>query len=167
MCDSSNKDTFWLVTLFSAMKHPDVQCFQYVLNCCSIFFPYPFCSCMCDIFGARFHCAICTDIDLCSNCESAGLPGNLHSSEGGHDSSHILIKVSWFQLSLRHPTDCFLYKIPFPLGTTQVCMWLEAAQTTSWLSFRFRTPVNALFSCGKDGTLQMLVTLLWTLRRMW
>ena len=100
----------------------NVQCFQYVLNYCSMFFPYPFRSCMCDIFGARFHCAICTDVDLCSNCESAGLPGNLHSSEGGHDSSHILIKVSWFRLSLHHPTDCYLYKIPFPLGTTQVCM---------------------------------------------
>ncbi|KAF9454221.1 hypothetical protein P691DRAFT_692748, partial [Macrolepiota fuliginosa MF-IS2] len=69
-----------------SMKHLGVQCFH----------------CMRDIFGARFHCAICSDVDICSNCESAGLPGNLHSSEGGHDSSHILIKI------------------PFPLGTTQV-----------------------------------------------
>lgn len=52
------------------------------------------CSCIRDIIGARFHCAICADVDICSNCESAGLPGDLHSSEGGHDSSHILIKVN-------------------------------------------------------------------------
>ncbi|EKM81668.1 hypothetical protein AGABI1DRAFT_54553 [Agaricus bisporus var. burnettii JB137-S8] len=69
-----------------SMKHPGVRCFN----------------CMRDIFGARFHCAICVDVDICSNCESAGLPGNLHSSEGGHDSSHILIKI------------------PYPLGTSQV-----------------------------------------------
>ncbi|KXN92381.1 hypothetical protein AN958_06999 [Leucoagaricus sp. SymC.cos] len=69
-----------------SMKHPGVRCFH----------------CMRDIFGARFHCAICPDVDICSNCESAGLPGDLHSSEGGHDSSHILIKI------------------PYPLGTTQV-----------------------------------------------
>lgn len=85
-------------------------------------------SCMRDIFGARFHCAICVDVDICSNCESAGLPGNLHSSEGGHDSSHILIKVkrvssidthmahidSIDSLSLRHITgSCRLDHISF------------------------------------------------------
>lgn len=50
-------------------------------------------SCLLDIVGARFHCAICDSVDICSNCESAGLPGNLDSSDGGHNSSHILIKV--------------------------------------------------------------------------
>lgn len=50
-------------------------------------------SCMLDIVGARFHCAICDSIDICSNCESAGLPGNLDSSDDGHNSSHIMIKV--------------------------------------------------------------------------
>jgi hypothetical protein len=48
---------------------------------------------MLDIVGARFHCAICDAVDICSNCESAGLPGNLTSDDGGHDSSHIMIKV--------------------------------------------------------------------------
>jgi len=46
-----------------------------------------------DIVGARFHCAICDAVDICSNCESAGLPGNLDSADGGHSSSHIVIKV--------------------------------------------------------------------------
>ena len=50
-------------------------------------------SCMLDIVGARFHCAICDSVDICSNCESAGLPGNLDSSDDGHNSSHIMIKV--------------------------------------------------------------------------
>jgi hypothetical protein len=50
-------------------------------------------SCMLDIVGARFHCAICPDIDICSNCESAGVAGTLDSSDGGHNSSHIMIKV--------------------------------------------------------------------------
>lgn len=50
-------------------------------------------SCMLDIVGARFHCAICDSVDICSNCESAGLPGNLDSDDGGHSSSHIMIKV--------------------------------------------------------------------------
>ena len=50
-------------------------------------------SCLLDIVGARFHCAICDSVDICSNCESAGLPGNLDSADGGHNSSHILIKV--------------------------------------------------------------------------
>ncbi|KAH8832945.1 hypothetical protein DL96DRAFT_1458832 [Flagelloscypha sp. PMI_526] len=51
--------------------------------------------CMLDIVGARFHCAICPSVDICSNCESAGLPGNLHSDEGGHTSAHILIKIPY------------------------------------------------------------------------
>ena len=27
-----------------------------------------------EIVGARFHCAICENVDICSNCDSAGLP---------------------------------------------------------------------------------------------
>jgi len=64
-------------------------------------------SCLRNIVGARFHCAICDSVDICSNCESAGLPGNLDSADGGHNSSHILIKVCslvhlypvWLQLT--------------------------------------------------------------------
>lgn len=48
---------------------------------------------MLDIVGARFHCAICMSVDICSNCEGAGLPGNLDDDDGGHSSSHIMIKV--------------------------------------------------------------------------
>ncbi|EMD39291.1 hypothetical protein CERSUDRAFT_112939 [Gelatoporia subvermispora B] len=58
--------------------------------------------CMQDIVGALFHCAICDSVDICSNCESAGLPGNLDSDDNGHNSSHILIKI------------------PYPLGTTEL-----------------------------------------------
>ena len=50
-------------------------------------------SCMQDIIGARFHCAICDDVDICANCESAGLPGNMTSTDGGHNYKHIMIKV--------------------------------------------------------------------------
>jgi hypothetical protein len=50
-----------------------------------------------DIVGARFHCAVCDSIDICSRCESAGLPGNLDSSDVGHNSSHIMIKVLFFK----------------------------------------------------------------------
>jgi hypothetical protein len=50
-------------------------------------------SCMLEIVGARFHCAICENIDICFNCESAGLPGDLDSADGGHSSKHIMIKV--------------------------------------------------------------------------
>ena len=79
----------------SALKHLGVKCAQYVhliMNffLCSLSLIY---SCLLDIVGARFHCAICDSVDICSHCESAGLPGNLDSSDGGHNSSHILIKV--------------------------------------------------------------------------
>ncbi|OSX64438.1 hypothetical protein POSPLADRAFT_1138078 [Postia placenta MAD-698-R-SB12] len=70
----------------ASLKHPGVKCFH----------------CMQDIVGARFHCAICDAVDICSNCESAGLPGNLHESDGGHSSSHIMIKI------------------PYPLGTAEL-----------------------------------------------
>ncbi|KAF8074927.1 hypothetical protein FPV67DRAFT_1475472 [Lyophyllum atratum] len=58
--------------------------------------------CLLDIVGARFHCAICDSVDICANCESVGLPGNLDSADGGHNSSHILIKI------------------PYPLETTEL-----------------------------------------------
>lgn len=101
-----------------SMKHPGVQCFH----------------CMRDIFGARFHCAICPDVDICSNCESAGLPGNLHSSEGGHDSSHILIKI------------------PFPLGTTQV----QNASRRAILLWKVRDAANVGYpAAGHESTQDM------------
>lgn len=59
-----------------------------------IFYVHFISSCLQDIVGARFHCAICDSVDICSNCESAGLPGNLDPADGGHNSSHIMIKVS-------------------------------------------------------------------------
>ncbi|KAG6821486.1 hypothetical protein H0H93_010210 [Arthromyces matolae] len=61
------------------LKHPGVKCAH----------------CLQDIVGARFHCAECDFVDICANCESAGLPGNLDSSDGGHVSSHILIKIPY------------------------------------------------------------------------
>lgn len=69
--------------------------------------------------GARFHCVACDWVDICSNCESAGLPGNLDSSDGGHDSSHIMIKVPNRFLSFRFPTDEIL-QIPYPVEPTKV-----------------------------------------------
>ncbi|RXW23967.1 hypothetical protein EST38_g1863 [Candolleomyces aberdarensis] len=51
--------------------------------------------CLLPIVGAIFHCAICDSIDICSNCEAAGLPGNLESADGGHNSTHILIKIPY------------------------------------------------------------------------
>ncbi|KAF8493233.1 hypothetical protein F5888DRAFT_1806331 [Russula emetica] len=61
------------------LKHPGVQCYN----------------CQQDIVGPLFHCVDCTtiDIDICSNCETAGLPGNLDASGGGHNSSHIMLKI--------------------------------------------------------------------------
>ncbi|KAF8519029.1 hypothetical protein BU17DRAFT_48255 [Hysterangium stoloniferum] len=69
-----------------SLIHPGVKCHH----------------CLLDIVGARFHCAVCDSVDICSNCESAGLPGNLTSPDGGHDSSHIMIKI------------------PFPIKSTEV-----------------------------------------------
>ncbi|KAH8984040.1 hypothetical protein EDB92DRAFT_1951101 [Lactarius akahatsu] len=62
-----------------SLKHLGVQCFN----------------CQQDIVGARFRCVDCTNIniDICSNCETAGLPGNLDPSNGGHSSSHIMLKI--------------------------------------------------------------------------
>ncbi|KAH8105588.1 hypothetical protein DFH11DRAFT_1882912 [Phellopilus nigrolimitatus] len=46
-----------------------------------------------DIVGARFHCVICESVDICSNYEAAGLPGNLDADDGGHNTAHIMIKI--------------------------------------------------------------------------
>ncbi|KAL0571968.1 hypothetical protein V5O48_009994 [Marasmius crinis-equi] len=77
-----------------SMVHPDVKCYH----------------CMQDIVGARFHCAICDSVDICSNCEAAGLPGNLDSDDGSHSSSHITIKVQTLsrratKMWTRHPAS--------------------------------------------------------------
>lgn len=91
--------TFWSRPnpFLAAMTHPGVRCDQCVPSLC-LLSPQALTvptgnSCLQDIVGARFHCAQCDDVDICANCESAGLPGNLTSPDGGHDSSHIMIKV--------------------------------------------------------------------------
>ncbi|KAH8104219.1 hypothetical protein DFH11DRAFT_1765448 [Phellopilus nigrolimitatus] len=43
--------------------------------------------------GARFHCVICESVDICSNYEAAGLPGNLDADDAGHNTAHIMIKI--------------------------------------------------------------------------
>ncbi|KAG6833242.1 hypothetical protein H0H87_009863 [Tephrocybe sp. NHM501043] len=78
-----------------SLKHPGVKCFH----------------CLLDIVGARFHCAICDFVDICSNCESAGLPGNLDSADGGHISSHILIKIP-YPLEISEVRSLTLMKVP-------------------------------------------------------
>ncbi|CUA78073.1 ZZ-type zinc finger-containing protein P35G2,11c [Schizosaccharomyces pombe 972h-] [Rhizoctonia solani] len=47
--------------------------------------------CLQIIIGARFHCAVCPSVDICANCESAGLA----PPEGEHESSHIMIKIPY------------------------------------------------------------------------
>jgi hypothetical protein len=71
-----------------------------------------------DIVGARFHCAICDSVDICSNCESAGLPGNLDSSDDSHNSSHIMIKV--YRPARLWGTLLTSQQIPYPLETTEL-----------------------------------------------
>jgi len=51
--------------------------------------------CLQDIVGPRFHCVVCISVDVCSDCESAGLHGDLDSSDGGHDSSHVMVKIPY------------------------------------------------------------------------
>ena len=71
---------------------------------------------MLDIVGARFHCVICPSVDICDQCESAGLTP---VDDADHNSSHILIKV---------PQECFLTwvflltvsQIPYPLESNEV-----------------------------------------------
>jgi hypothetical protein len=73
-----------------------------------------------EIVGARFHCAICPSIDICSNCESAGLPGNLESIDDGHNSSHIMIKVRFLTTRLLQCTKLTWSQIPHPLPTQEL-----------------------------------------------
>lgn len=89
-----------------------------------------------DVVGARFRCIDCTttDVDICANCEAAGLPGNLDSSDGGHNSSHVMLKVCLTsfrtQSSVAHITISLItsfytfrsgmLQIPTPLNTTEV-----------------------------------------------
>lgn len=83
-----------------------------------------------DIVGARFHCAICDSVDICSNCESVGLPGNLDSSDGGHVSSHIMIKVITSLTTNKlfgADTDCVL-QIPFPVPIAELQSASETAK---------------------------------------
>ncbi|EMD39284.1 hypothetical protein CERSUDRAFT_152382 [Gelatoporia subvermispora B] len=87
------------------MTHPGVRCAH----------------CYQAIVGARFHCAICESVDICSNCELAGLPGNIDSEDGDHNASHPLIKI------------------PRPLGSVQLqnlsrsarSLWTGGHGTTS------------------------------------
>ncbi|KAG7094033.1 hypothetical protein E1B28_007655 [Marasmius oreades] len=92
-----------------SMVHPGVKCYH----------------CMQDIVGARFHCAICDSVDICSNCDAAGLPGNLDSDDGDHNSSHITIKI------------------PFPLERTEV-QTLSRRATYMWT----RHPANNVRRAG-------------------
>ncbi|KAI0035350.1 hypothetical protein K488DRAFT_83186 [Vararia minispora EC-137] len=63
-----------------SLKHPDVVCHH----------------CGQDIVGARFKCLDCLQmnvtVNICSNCETTGLPGNLEDDWAGHNSSHVMIK---------------------------------------------------------------------------
>ncbi|TIC63002.1 hypothetical protein E3Q02_03229 [Wallemia mellicola] len=46
------------------------------------------CSCLGDIVGPRFHCAVCAIYDLCQDCESLGA-----ANGNGHDGTHIMMKI--------------------------------------------------------------------------
>lgn len=47
-------------------------------------------SCLQDIVGPRFHCAVCPSWDLCIQCEGIHMAGGDGS---GHLSDHIMMKV--------------------------------------------------------------------------
>ncbi|KAH9056727.1 hypothetical protein EDB87DRAFT_1635118 [Lactarius vividus] len=50
-------------------------------------------NCEQDIVGPRFHCVECKkDVNICSDCNIAGLPGSPDASNGEHSSSHIMMK---------------------------------------------------------------------------
>ncbi|KAJ3732072.1 hypothetical protein DFJ43DRAFT_1154791 [Lentinula guzmanii] len=49
--------------------------------------------CIKEIVGVCFHCAECENVDICLECELAGLPGNIDSADGGHVYAHISIKI--------------------------------------------------------------------------
>lgn len=50
-------------------------------------------SCLQDIVGPRFHCAVCPSWDLCIQCEGIHMAGGDGS---GHLSDHIMMKVCVF-----------------------------------------------------------------------
>ena len=94
-----------------------------------------------DIVGARFHCALCDNIDICSNCESAGLPGNLTAPDGGHDSSHIMIKVSILFLStVMCLGESLYFEDSYPSGDEGVTQRQSSSTRISgwkgWISYR-------------------------------
>ncbi|KAG5222611.1 zz type zinc finger domain-containing protein [Salix suchowensis] len=79
-----------------AMKHPGIKCSQYDLHSLDLTrVTKASTSCLQDIVGARFHCLLCQAVDICSNCESAGLPGNFDPTESGHTSAHVMIKIPY------------------------------------------------------------------------
>ncbi|OBZ73842.1 ZZ-type zinc finger-containing protein P35G2.11c [Grifola frondosa] len=78
-----------------SMMHPGVLCAH----------------CLQAIVGARFHCVICDSVDICHNCDSAGLPGNFDVSDGGHTSSHVMIKI------------------PYPMSSTELQVITQKAKT--------------------------------------
>jgi hypothetical protein len=118
-------------------------------------------SCMRDIIGARFHCAICADVDICSNCESAGLPGDLHSSEGGHDSSHILIKVIKFSSIDTRMTHHRFPRFLTPWAQRRLVLIRSIlCHTKTDSCSRCKMQVGVPFSYGRTGMLPMPVTLL-------
>ncbi|KAJ3798913.1 hypothetical protein GGU11DRAFT_541888 [Lentinula aff. detonsa] len=57
--------------------HLGIKC----INCCR------------EIVGVCFHCAECENVDICLECELAGLPANIDSADGGHVYAHISIKI--------------------------------------------------------------------------
>ena len=91
---------------------------------------------MLDIVGARFRCLVCESFDICAKCESAA-PFSLHSSDGGHVSSHIMIKVidlTYHRFSARL-IAITLYSFHFP-----------------WSPMKSRMLVAELSICGMSGT---------------
>ena len=78
---------------------------------------------MLPIVGALFHCPICENVDICQNCEAAGLPGDLNSAEGGHNSSHILLKVrfSFLEVTVALACPIFIDTIHYASRQTSEC----------------------------------------------
>ncbi|EIM86861.1 uncharacterized protein STEHIDRAFT_97694 [Stereum hirsutum FP-91666 SS1] len=103
-----------------SLKHPGVKCFH----------------CMQDVVGARFRCIDCTtmDVDICANCEAAGLPGNLDSSDGGHNSSHVMLKI------------------PTPLNTTEVMSVSRRAYRLHHARGQVATPSSAGLTRSSPGS---------------
>ncbi|KLO11030.1 hypothetical protein SCHPADRAFT_489279 [Schizopora paradoxa] len=64
-----------------SLAHPGVKCAH----------------CLQRIIRALYHCVTCESwgesVNICSNCESVGLPGNLDAPDKGHSSAHIMIKI--------------------------------------------------------------------------